>query len=230
MDPKFQTSFIPKKTVATSTSPLSMLSPQTESDFLTMLSKALFVVALLVSGFLFGYKLVLERQIENANKELVAAQGAFDPQAIQALITANARMFATKALLNNHIIVTQVFDLLQFLTVKNVQLSDFSYSNNNNIIKVTANVEAKSYGSLFQQSVIFSQNAFMIDPTFADFDISEDGHITAKFTTNLDPGLVSYKKVVEAMNAGISPNSAVTSTLASTTTIIGTSTSAVKKP
>lgn len=199
MDPKFQTSFIPKKPIVANTSASASISSYSSGNIINFFSSALFITLLIVMGGLFGYKKFLTTQIANADVELTNAKEALQPNTINQLINASSRINAIKKLLNSHIAVTQLFSLLQSLTLKTVRLSNFSYKTEGAHFTVSSNVEAQSYNSLYLQSEVFLKNSFIKNPVFSDFDVTESGTIQAKFTAEIDPTVLSYRKAIEGL-------------------------------
>ena len=88
MDPRFNTSFIPKKpAVDIPSSPGSYHT--TSVNIFSVLAGIIFTVAVLGAVGVFGYKIMLKNQISAAGKEIDAARNAFEVDKIKELITAN---------------------------------------------------------------------------------------------------------------------------------------------
>ncbi len=196
MEPKFQTSFIPKSPVVSGGEP--HVSFARTSSIFSIVATILFIITLLVSVGLFIYKGSLNSQISDSDKSLNAAREAFQPEKIQELLDANSRITSAKTLLDSHVAVSQFLILLQSLTVKNLRFDNLVYVNKGNTPTVSMDVEAGSYNALAAQEDVFSKNEFIKSANFSDFSLSDNGSIRAKFFGTLDPQLVSYKKVVSA--------------------------------
>ena len=195
MEPKFQTSFIPKKPIINS--PIRT-SPAISSLF-SVLAGIIFVITLVTFGFLLVYKNVLKNQIAKADQDINSAREAFQLVKIQELIDANARIIAVKGLLEKHIVVSPLLSLLQTLTIQTIQLNDLTYSNKNNNPSVFTNLQSKTYNSLANQSDAFSKNQYFRTSDFSDFNLGPNGSIQVKFFANLDPKLTSYKNAIESL-------------------------------
>lgn len=201
MEPKFNTSFIPKKPIVDTPAPAEFHKKGTKNIF-DILATVAFMITLLASGGLFVYKNVLISQIAQADKDVNAARSAFDTTKIQDLLDANSRIMATKNLLEKHIAVSELLLLLQSLTVKKMRFSKFIYDNKNGSPTLSLDSEVQSYNALAQQSDIFSKSEFIKNQQFSNFNLSDNGFIKVKFFAGLDSTLTSYKKAVEAVSLG----------------------------
>lgn len=199
MEPNFRTSFIPKKPIVSTQSVGAPVIKTT--NILSLVSNIVFVVVILVSGGLFFYKNLLSNQIVKAGEDLEAAKGAFQLDKIQELIDVNARLMATNNLLDQHIAVSELLLFLQEVTVKNVRFDDFVYKNEISSQSIKMKAEGMSYNALASQGDIFSKNEFIKNPYFYDFTTMDNGYIQADFSSNIDPTLVSYKKMIDSLSS-----------------------------
>ncbi len=196
MDPKFQTSFIPKKPIVIGG--LSATLPKDDSvGLFYIVSVILFIVTLFSMAGLYGYKIIVSKQLQQAETELNAAREAFDPNAVQDLISTSRRISFADQLLSKHVATSRILDLLGSLTIKKFKFNTLSYKNDEGGSKVTAEVESLSYSMFGQQALLFQANSNLKDPVFSDFDITDKGTIKARFSSLIDPNLISYKKSLE---------------------------------
>jgi len=198
MEPKFQTSFIPKSPVVAQGS--SAVHVTHSTNIFSAIATVVFLATIIASGGAFVYKNVLTGQIATVSSQLDAARANFQPSTIQELVDANGRIVAVKTLLQKHVAVSALLGLLQNMTLKKVQFSTFTYvgATADNPPTLTMDTTAATYNALAQQELVFSQNQFIKNPKFSDFVLGDNGTITANFFATLDPGLVSYAKVVSA--------------------------------
>src|SRR5437870_2852513 len=114
MEPKFNTSFIPKKPVADVPVYVDR-RPKGTLNIFSLAATLIFAMTLLGAGGVYLYKNLLTSQIVQADKDVNAARAAFETDKIQDLIQANTRIIATKNLLEKHLAVSQILLLLQSL-------------------------------------------------------------------------------------------------------------------
>jgi hypothetical protein len=198
MDPKFQTSFIPKSPVISQQKQASVSMPAI--DIFSTVSTVVFFLTLILLGGAFGYEFYLKNQIELVKAEVVKANESYQLQDAKNIIAANSRLMSIKRLVDRHIAMSEMFSLLQTLTLKKVAFSNFSYKSIGGENEITMDTEAQTYNALAQQLAAFSENSYIKKPRFTDFALSENGNIKTKFTAVIDPSLVSYKKAVEALS------------------------------
>ncbi len=204
METKFQTSFIPKNPAIPSQTVVMgrQTSVVRSSGLLNLIAGLIFAMIILVALGLFGYKIVLNRQIEQAGADIDAASTAFQPDKIRQIIDENARMIAAKNLLDKHVATSKIFLLLQNLTVKKMRFSDFDFTNKDGQVLLKMKGESQTYNALAEQGDIFSKNDFIKSPEFSNFTLKDNGYITFDFSATIDPDLISYKKALDALPTG----------------------------
>jgi hypothetical protein len=200
MEPKFQTSFIPKKPIVTDMGGNSTAGVVHETNIFSLVSTIVFAVTVLVSLGLFGYKIILNKQIAQADTDINTARAAFQVDKIKELIDANDRIVSSKLLLEKHVNVSKLLYLFQDLTVKRIRLLKLVYSNKSGVPTVELNGESLSYNALADQSNIFAQNAYLKNNQFSNFTPQENGNIKVDFMSTVDTSLLSYKKAIEALS------------------------------
>lgn len=178
-----------------------MRPPVHNTNIFSVIASIAFIITIFVCGGLFAYKHVLTGQIAQAENDLVAARAAFEPDTIQKLISVSSEISSAKRLLEQHVVVSEIFSLLQNITVKKVQFDDFSYSKKDKASSISMSGAAQNYSALRAQADLFSQSDFIKNPVFSNFDLAENGNVTFKFESTIDPTLISYKKAVSALSA-----------------------------
>ncbi len=200
MEPRFQTSFIPKKPIINDARIASSSSVVRESNVFNLIAVIVFVATLLASGGLFGYKIYLKQQIDKDNKDISDAQAAFQVDKIKELLDANNRILASKDLLDKHVAVSSLLTLLQSLTVRRLRLVTLDYSNKTGQNVISLSGEAQNYNALVEQSRIFEESQYLSNNIFSNFTLEDNGYIKVDFDSAVDTSLISYKKALEAVN------------------------------
>jgi hypothetical protein len=156
------------------------------------------VVTIATSAGVFFYQKLIENQISQAEKNIVAAKDAFQPDTIQQLLNVSNQLAFTQQLLNSHILTEKIFDTLAALTVKKISFTDFTYSDLGGNPAISMDGESQSYNALAEQYDIFNGSGSILSPQFSNFNLATDGNISFKLTANINPDLISYPKSVEA--------------------------------
>lgn len=231
MEPKFQSSFIPKGPVAT-TATMNVGAKVKGAGLLGILGLFIFILAFVGAVGLFGYNWYLTSKIARMGESLEEARAALEPETINQIARLDARIVGTRELLDKHVVSSGVFDYLEDATLKSVRFSEFAFtSGGEKGLSLTMKGQAHGYGSVALQSDIFNKSKFFKNPVFSDLSLDDKGNVVFTFTTSLDPSLVSFKRYlqdenttpvsapVEAQNV-----SAVASTTATTTKTTKTTT------
>ncbi len=203
MDQNFQTSFIPKKPMieerVVSSRPVSLL---------TIISIFIFFTMLLATGGLYFYKAILEKNITQMKASLVTAKSSFEPEKITQLQILDKRLQASKEILQKHVVVSPVFDVLSKVTIKTIRYTKFSYSlTSDNSGKVMINMSGVAswtlgYKAIALQSDIFAQNKdykdFFIDPVFSNLAPDAKGNILFDLNFSVNANSLNYTNVIKA--------------------------------
>lgn len=197
MEPKFQTSFIPKKPIVTSGG-----VAKKSIDFFAVIATILFLGSIVLAGSVYVWKYTLEKKVASSEANLVKAREQFDQEFIGYVNRLNTRIETSKELLNNHVGASTIFGLLSSHTLKTVSYSDFSYTlDKDKTIKVILKGTAKSYSSIALQSEEFGlQNQYIKSPIFSDLNPDATGNVAFTLTAFLDKNLISYQKNLEGEN------------------------------
>jgi hypothetical protein len=197
MEPKFQTSFIPKNAVIASET--HMTAPMTSSlNILPTIAGIIFVLSLVAAGGLFGYQHLLNSQIVADNKSLSLVQSEFDPQTMNSLIAASNRIKGAQNLLNKHIATSNMFAVLEQDTLPQVRFDTFNFQvNQDGTMTMALTGEATSYATLAEQSSIFSTVSYFENSAFSNLTLLPNGSVSMHFNTDINPALVSYKTVLQ---------------------------------
>lgn len=200
MDPKFQTSFIPKKPIvagtARSSGPINLFS---------LLGTVLFVAALALSAGVFFYQKLLVKQIEQSQVSLERAKDDFDPETINEIIRFDTRIETGKKLIASHVAVTPFFDYLSSITLRTVRFRDFNftYLGPDNIL-VEMKGLAQGYATVALQSDLLNEQKLLKDPIIGDMSLESTGNISFGVSAKVDPSLFSYERALGAGTTGTS--------------------------
>lgn len=206
MEPKFQTSFIPKKPIGTSEGIV-----RKSIDFFSIIATVLFLGSIVLAGAVYAWRFTLEKKVANSEASLVKAKEEFDQNFIGYVNRLNSRIETSKGLLSGHVGASTIFGFLASHTLKTVSYSNFSYSYEaDGTVKVSLSGTAKSYNTIALQSEEFGkQNQYIKSPIFSNLSLDQNGNVGFTLTALLDKSLISYEKnlgrLTEPNNAG-APN------------------------
>lgn len=199
MEPKFQTSFIPKRNIE-SGSDRGVSRDVDDTNIFTLGATIIFIFTVLIAGGLFTYKGILLKQLDMKGKEVDAARSAIEPDKIKDILEANYRIQASKNLLDNHQVTSGLLVLLGQLAIKNIQFNSLSYQNKIGGPSINIKSEVRTYNALAYQQEVMLKNELLRQVTFSDVALGENGSIRFSISARLDPNLVSYKKLLESLS------------------------------
>jgi hypothetical protein len=219
MEPKFQTSFIPKGNFATPGAATISVAKK-ERTLMGFLALILFVMSVVAAAGAFGYSRYLSYRIGKMGDDLTASRNSIEPSTVNELITADARITSTQALLNSHTVISPIFDYLEANTLKTVRFTEFNYAIGQKGFQVVMKGEARGYQAVALQSDTFTRGKVFINPLFSDLRLDERGNVTFSFTATVDPALVAYAKTIQpSLPASVVPASTSTAATSSAATI-----------
>ncbi len=225
MEPKFQSSFIPKGPIALGdNAPLGR--PTRERSLLAFLSIMIFSGSVLLAVGVFGYKFYLNYSIASMATELERGRATLQPETVSELTRLNDRILSTEELIDNHLMLSPLFKFLETSTLRTARFTGFAYVMTEQGLQLTMKGEAKGYSALVLQADLLNKSEYFKNPVFSDLNLDEKGNVGFSFTATVDPELLSYRREVEKL--GVPPVLIivpVATTTAATTTPSTSSTS-----
>ncbi|MEX2013640.1 MAG: hypothetical protein WD897_01875 [Parcubacteria group bacterium] len=203
MEPKFQSSFIPKGPIAPTASGVSMGQKTKKKGLFAHLASLIFTASVLLALGVFGYKFYLNYSIEQMGVDLENARATIEPEVIRELTRLDNRIISFKQLVSEHQILSPLFEFLEVSTLKTVRFSDFRYSVTEKGIELSMMGEARGYAALALQADIFNGSQYFKDSIFSNLSLNDRGDVNFSFKTTVDPSLVSYQREVERIGAPV---------------------------
>lgn len=198
MEPKFQTSFIPKNPIVSTTNNVGSSVVYGSTNIFSVIATAFFLVTAIISGGLFGYKVILKKQIDQSIEEINVAKGALEIDKIESLVDTNSQIVSSKNLLDKHVSVSKIIDLVQHLTVKRISLVELKFTEDSGVWYLNTDGQSQSYNALAEQGSIFRKNEYIKNPKFSGFNPGVNGNINFKFSASISSDLILYKKSIDS--------------------------------
>lgn len=190
---EFKTSFIPKKPLGAT----PMQKTGSGVNLVLFVTAIVFFAVVLIAGAVFLYGALLTRQEASLTSSVSRAQAAIEPELVASLGRIDARIKTAQELLDNHIILSPLFKLLEQLTLSSVSFDSFRYLVEADG-KITLHLSgiARNYASVALQSVLFGENRFIENPIFSNLRLNNQGNVTFNFTAEINKRLLLYKNNV----------------------------------
>ncbi len=220
MEPKFQSSFIPKGPVASSVPTGNMSAPRRrDTDLFSVAAGIIFVISLVLAGAAFTYKLYLNYRLAHMKEELTRAREELQPETVNSILRLNSRLVSTETLVKNHIVISPVFDFLESATPKTVRYTDFGFTTGTKGTELTLQGQAKSYAALAGAAEVFNKAGnYFADTVFSDLKLDEKGNVVFTVKTKVKPSLLSYERAITDIGHPVLPITTSSSTAPAQTT------------
>jgi hypothetical protein len=200
MDGQPQTSFIPKRDFNAAVEPERL----TVSVF-SIVAVTLFTISVTLSVGVFIYQKILVRQVNEMNANLVKTKTAYEPDFISQVTALDKQIQAVKGVLGSHVAPSRIFDLLGQDTLASVGFSSFSYQlDPKGSVDISGIGIATSFSAVALQSDVFSNEKFLKDVLFNDFNLDSSGNVTFHFKASVEPSFILYKSTFSGAESGTS--------------------------
>jgi hypothetical protein len=233
MEPTFNTSFIPKKSLQADVSgsaPGKYVNRRTVHGpgyFLTLL---IFILAVVGSVGMFAYTKMIDGRIKEKITELDRARAAYKPEIIQELRRADSRLRYAHQLVTNHAAVTPLLSVIEQLTLRNIQYTLLFLTSGDSS---GASASAPSVQMLGKASdmppVALLVDEFRTSPYLGNPQVTKlqriDGNIEFGVMAEVLPEILKFTRLTEKGVINTLPPAATVPMATSTTEVTSTTTS-----
>jgi hypothetical protein len=207
MEPKFQTSFIPRKPVAGASTAVPVLRQPDRSgtSIFMMIAVALFVVSLVGIGGAYIWKAHLF-SVQGKYKEILAKkEQQFNIDRIEQLKQFNVQIDTAKQLLKNHLAVSQIFGIISQFTIENVRFLSLDLTSPVGGVgdfKVAMSGSGANLSAVaFQSDVLGALEQYGLrrvvkNPIISDPGLDQGGVVSFGFSATIDPASLLYEKTL----------------------------------
>ena len=207
MESNIKASFIPDKMPARQ--PGGAAPQSTESsggglgDILILIAVVGLAASLALAAGVFLYDRFLDASVQKKTEQLSRAQQAFEPALIQELVRLDSRLQAADDVLANHLAPSELFNLLEELTLQSVAYRSMDYSvHEDGSVEIKLSGKARSVNGVALQASVFGQHNAVINPIFSDLDFVSDG-VTFQVSTGVNVAALRYTTVFSQYSSGI---------------------------
>lgn len=169
MEPQFNTSFIPKKSLqedVTGTTPGKYVNRRTVHGPGFFLMLLVFIVTIIAAGSIFAYTKVIQGRIDASLTTLERDRASYKPETIEALRRVDERMKGAERLIISHQTVSALLTTLENLTLKTVRYSKVDFTGAQ---RMTNEQVGEAYLSMSGSAKELKSVALQMD----QFDVSE---------------------------------------------------------
>jgi hypothetical protein len=186
--PTIPTSFVPKQ-------PVKSAARFTKSGGNTFLMFSLFALGLTIVGAIgvFAYGAYLKGVEQSKAEQLREAELTITSGAVEDFVRARSRFEAAGAMLDNHVAVSNFFNLLEEITLVNVRYSSFTFGTlEDGTAEIGLSGTARSFNALAAQSSAFSNVETIRRAIFSGIQVEESGAVSFNLEAQLDADLLAF--------------------------------------
>ena len=196
METKFQTSFIPKKTI------VEGITRKPSVGLFLLIAIILFIVSLSVAGWVYLEKKVLITKINNEKTAIETNKNNFETATIESIIRLDSRIKVANDLVRNHLSVSPIFNFIESRTLKNVRFKSFTFSakgtdsSGNPVLKIDLSGQAKDFKTLALQADEFGKTEYrgvIEGPMFSSLNLAVDGSVNFNFSASVVSDFAKYE-------------------------------------
>ena len=201
METKFQTSFIPRKSVTPTTSSSAEHRP---ASILLMIGVFAFVISVLAAGGSYGWQVYLQSDQQKYSQSLELLKKDFNIDLIVQLKQTATKIVLASQLLDKHVAISQVFGLISKLTASNIRFTSLDLqapADRNKGININMSGYAPSYEALAFQSDKLGHledldlRNIIISPTITNPAQNQNSTVSFQLSANINPTNMLYKNL-----------------------------------
>jgi hypothetical protein len=217
VEPKFQSSFIPKGPVS-SGGTLPAAGKGRQRDFVSTVAGLVFTLSLITAVGVFLYTFYLNYSIARMGEELESARASLSVSTINEILRLDARIVSTDELLKKHRVLSSVFDFLESSTPKSVRFTEFSYETTKDGPQLILRGEAESYAALALEADIIGKSQNLENPVFSELELDDKGNVAFLVKAVPSSQTLLYQSLVERSASGPRATTSTSTPRTSTTT------------
>ncbi|MGM0482790.1 MAG: hypothetical protein ACQEP6_02925 [Patescibacteria group bacterium] len=160
---------------------------------------SIFVITLLCSGLLFGYKYYLEVKLAELEDNFKHPDEVFNPELKEKVSIADSSIRVSEKLLNNvKTSPTFVFEALEDLTTEDIYFNEFLYKSHlgteESLSFVTLKATAPSFNAAAFQSDVFKDSDKIETVEVENIHLNEEGRVVLNFILGFSKEQLLYKE------------------------------------
>jgi len=177
VDPKFRSSFIPKKPLPVKSS--GKVKQHHSFNLVIFLAAILFIAAIGLTGAAFFYENVMETRVNEKGNELNSKKNSLDLGSVEAYRALGKRLEAAQTLMNTHKAVSKLFHTLNEKTLHNISYTGIDIKDTLNGLNPAVEIEglASSFNALTVQTDVFRRENIIKDMEFSEISLDGSGNV-----------------------------------------------------
>jgi hypothetical protein len=196
MESKITSSFIPRDTVRSG--PTGPTYASGGFDLLMLGGIILLVASVSLAIGVFLYLQFEETSLAGKSEDLKRAQEAFEPALISELTRWDDRMIAGGEVLSQHLAPSELFRILEDITLETISLTSLNFeANNSSNIEISIAGVARSVNSIALQADLYGKHVAITSPIFSNINRDENG-VLFDVSAKINPSAIRYSNIINS--------------------------------
>jgi len=141
----------------------------------------------------FAFQQFLTSVERGKSAELAAAEADINADEVELFIRARDRFAVANQILDEHVMLSRFFDVLESVTLVNVRFGSFTFTRlDGGIGEIRLSGSARSFNALAAQSAAFSSEKRIKRAIFSGIQVAENGTVRFEVSAELDPKLIEF--------------------------------------
>ncbi|MEI6305064.1 MAG: hypothetical protein WCP09_03575 [Candidatus Taylorbacteria bacterium] len=214
METKFQTSFIPKKPLIAQNALMQKAPVRRSISLFLTFGVICFILSLCAVGGTYAWKQFLGTSQDSYRQQLADREKQFNVNLIAQLKGINVQVDLAKQLLNNHLAMSQVFDIISHFTSESSRFLSLDLSaptTQTDGVKISMRGYGKNFSSVaFQSDVLgklenYGLRNIVKNPILSDPSLDSNNTVSFGFSASIEPSSMSYKQLILENEASTTP-------------------------
>jgi hypothetical protein len=174
----------------------------------SIVSYAIFAAAPIASASVYIYQIYTQKIFDKNVAELDAQVKTYSQADMSLVLDFNSRLEITKRLMQSHVSLVSLFNILESSTIKSIQFNDLKITRvDDSSLSVEANIAAKSLDSVLFQREVYSSSQSIASTTFSKltFEKASEQNSNSVSPTSYNPYSFTAKLVFSKDDIFYSP-------------------------
>lgn len=148
------------------------------------------------AGGVFLYGTYLEGVRDTKIQELDGAKREINASTVEEFIRLRDRFVSARGILDNHVVFSGFFNILEERTLQNVRFSSLTFTfNEDGIPEIEMSGEARSFNALAAQSRTLNEERRFKRAIFSDITVNANNTVSFSLSAQLDPSVLLMQQV-----------------------------------
>lgn len=175
-----------------------------------LIAVALALLSILASAGVFGYEYYLKGVKVAKAEELERAQKAVNIDTVEGYIRLKNRLSTATTLLDQHIELSEFFDVLEQRTLQNVRFNSLTIAvDDDRSAEIEMEGVARNFNALAAQSQEFATEKRIKRAIFSGIDVNENGTVSFSLNAIVDPRLITSSDVLPGIQEPTLPEAVI---------------------